>query len=128
MPESKELGGSLFQAVSELEKRVTTIENQKEKTDYRLTTLEEKYEKLSDTITSENRETRATMRDTTDKLFAIITKQTQQKGAEDEREFNLEEKKLELKKANTNLLITNIFKLTGAGGILYVIIESLLAK
>lgn len=128
MPESKELGGSLFKAVDELEKRVTTIENKEVKTDYRLATLEEKYEKLSDTITSENRETRATMRDTTDKLFAIISNQTQLKGVEDEREFNLEEKKLELKKANTNLLITNIFKLTGAGGILYVIIESLLAK
>lgn len=128
MPESKGLGGSLHTVLEELEKRVTKIEGKDEKTHFRLTTLEEKYEKLSDTITSENRETRATMRDTTDKLFAIISSQSVQQSTAEEREFNLEREKLELKKMRTNLWITNIFKTLGTGGILYIIIEAILMK
>ena len=72
MPEEKGGGPSMFETVKNHEERIQVLEEAEKKHEERLKTLEEQSMKLENTIMAENRETRSTMKEQTEKLFTIV--------------------------------------------------------
>lgn len=67
-----ERGDSMFETVKNHEERIVSLEEADKKHEERLKTLEEQSLKLENTIMAENRETRSTMKEQTEKMFVLV--------------------------------------------------------
>ncbi|MEQ6855581.1 hypothetical protein AAHH17_13960 [Lysinibacillus capsici] len=112
------------------EKRLQHLEKQDIKQDKRIENIEQSFTKLENTILKENKETRNLFKELTDRQWSLIEGREKAEEAKEirEHELNAAEKKdeLEYKKqkftANMDLLI----RLLTAGGLIYLLIESIL--
>jgi len=88
--------------------------------------IEKNQLELKNVIYSENRETRETMRGTTDKLFLLIEQMTGQKQASTALEYDYKKASLEIKDKKSQRFWEWFGKAAGAGGIIALGIAGLL--
>ena len=111
----------MFDTVKNHEERISILEEADKKHEERLKKLEEQSLKLENTIMAENRETRSTMKEQTEKLFKLV---------ENAMGFQTNQSKQnhELKMLKWNTLSTVLLKVSAAGGLLYVVITEFILK
>jgi len=116
-------GNSMFTTVQNHEERITSLEEADKKHEERLQELEKNSIKLENTIMQENRDTRTTMKEQTEKLFQIVESamgyQTNQSAQEHE---------LKILKWNTISTVFlkasgGLFALLSSGGAIYYVIQ-----
>ena len=88
----------------------------------RLQALEKSYDKLSDTVTKENEETRQTMKDQTGRLFDLVERSM---GYQSTRTTQINELKRARLEAYSNIFLKIMGGLFGAGGLIYIVTEHL---
>lgn len=112
------------------EKRLQHLEKQDIKKDKRLENMEQSFTKLENTILKENQETRNLFKELTDRQWSLIEGREKAEEAKEIREYelNASERKdaIEFKKQKFNAAIELFIKLLTAGGLIYLLIESLL--
>lgn len=112
------------------EKRLQHLEKQDIKKDKRLENIEQSFTKLENTILKENQETRNLFKELTDRQWALIEWREKAEEAKEirEHELNASEKKeeLEFKKQKFTANMELLIKLLTAGGLIYLLIESLM--
>ncbi|WP_418302360.1 hypothetical protein [Lysinibacillus fusiformis] len=111
------------------EKRLQFLEKQDIKKDKRLENMEQSFTKLENTILKENQETRNLFKELTDRQWSLIEGREKAEEAKEIREYelNASERKdaIEFKKQKFNAAIELFIKLLTAGGLIYLLIESL---
>jgi len=130
MAEKGEL--SLYEKVhrhdEELKSHEERISHLEEDHGQRLSNLEMQFKELKNTITSENQETRTTMREQTAKLFGIVEHAM---GIQSKREESDHERKMQRLKVfgDISLKLSGvILALASSGGILYLLAEKVFFK
>ena len=112
------------------EKRLQHLEKQDIKKDKRLENMEQSFMKIENTILKENQETRNLFKEITDRQWQLIEGRDKAEEAKEIREYelNASERKdaIEFKKQKFNAAIELFIKLLTAGGLIYLLIESLL--
>ncbi|MEK5069834.1 hypothetical protein [Sporosarcina sp. FSL K6-1508] len=98
-------------------KRLKLVEVDNEQQERRLNEVEQNYTKLENTILTENRETRNFFQTTMDKQWQLITLRDSQK-------HEVTMSKQELAKTKFERWSDIILKLVGAGGIIYILLQS----
>ncbi|MGG2105564.1 hypothetical protein [Lysinibacillus pakistanensis] len=111
------------------EKRLQHLEKQDIKKDKRLENMEQSFTKLENTILKENQETRNLFKEITDRQWQLIEGRDKAEEAKEIREYelNASERKdaIEFKKQRFNATVELFIKLLTAGGLIYLLIESL---
>lgn len=112
------------------EKRLQHLEKQDIKQDKRIENIEQSFTKLENTILKENQETRNLFKELTDRQWSLIEGREKAEEAKEIREYELNaaEKKdeLEFKKQKFTANMDLIIRLLTAGGLIYLLIESIL--
>lgn len=113
----------MFETVMDHSDRITNLEEADKKHDERIKRLEDQSVKLENTILTENRDTRTTMKEQTEKLFTIVESAL---GIQSTRSTQSHEYKM----LKWNTLSTVFLKLSGgflallsSGGAIYYIIQ-----
>ncbi|KAA0941627.1 hypothetical protein FQ087_20960 [Sporosarcina sp. ANT_H38] len=113
------IGSSMYDTVKKHDEEIAALKESERLNDERLKKLEDNAVKLENTVMSESRETRTTMKEQTEKLFTIVDKAM---GYQSERTSQTHE----LKMAKISMWATVVFKVGGtlaallsSGGILY---------
>ncbi len=88
--------------------------------------IEKNQLELKNVIYSENRETRETMRGTTDKLFLLIEQMTGQKQASTALEYDYKKATLEVSDKKSQRFWEWFGKAAGAGGVIALVVAALL--
>ena len=88
--------------------------------------IEKNQLELKNVIYSENRETRETMRGTTDKLFHLIEQMTGQKQASTALEYDYKKATLEVSDKKSQRFWEWFGKAAGAGGVIALVVAALL--
>lgn len=127
MPE-KEGRGSMFETVQNHENRIVILENRDQAQEERLKRLEDQSVKLENTILTENRDTRSTMKEQTEKLFTIVENAM---GYQNNR--TAQDHELKMLKLNTWSTVFLKFAgaigaLGSAGGLIYLVAQHFLTK
>ncbi len=99
--------------------RIKQLEKYDEDKHQRLKKVEANYDELKETIVGENKEMRQFFQSNMDKQWDLIK-------SRDEQRHDTRRMKHELDKTKTEKYADIIFKLLGTGGIVYLIIQSLL--
>lgn len=99
--------------------RIANLEKYDEDKHRRLKEVEESYNQLKEAISDENKETRVFFQDNMNKLWDLIM-------SRDEKTHESRKMKHEINKTKTEKYADIILKLIGAGGIIYLIAQSLL--
>ncbi len=99
--------------------RLTQLEKFDEDKHRRLKKVEENYDELKETIVTENKEMRLFFQSNMDKQWDLIK-------SRDEQRHDKERMKHELDKTKTERYSDIAFKLFGAGGIVYLIVQNFL--
>ena len=111
------------------EKRLQHLEKQDIKKDKRLENMEQSFMKIENTILKENQETRNLFKEITDRQWQLIEGRDKAEEAKEIREYelNASERKdaIEFKKQRFNATVELFIKLLTAGGLIYLLIESL---
>jgi len=111
------------------EKRLQHLEKQDIKKDKRLENIEQSFTKLENTILKENQETRNLFKEITNRQWQLIEGRDKAEEAKEIREYelNASERKdaIEFKKQRFNATVEVFIKLLTAGGLIYLLIESL---
>ncbi|MGG0666983.1 hypothetical protein ABE073_00380 [Lederbergia citrisecunda] len=105
--------------IEDHEQRIKTLEENDSDKEVRLRNIEMNYTRLESTILQENRDTRQFFQSTMDKQWDLIKSMGVLNDKEKEREHEIRKTRLE---RHTELFL----KVGGAGGILYLIIQSIL--
>lgn len=121
MPEEKGGGPSMFETVKNHEERIINLEEADKKHEERLQELEKNSIKLENTIMQENRDTRTTMKEQTEKLFLLVENAMGYQSSKTAQDHELKVLKL---KTYTDVFL----KFTAAGGLLYVVITEFIMK
>lgn len=112
------------------EKRLQHLEKQDIKKDERIENMEQNFLKLENTILKENQETRNLFKEITSRQWSLIEGREKAEEAKEIREYelNASEKKdeLEFRKQKFSSYLELAIKLLTAGGLIYLLIESLL--
>lgn len=112
------------------EKRLQFLEKENIKKSEQLENIEQSFMKLENTILRENQETRNLFKELTDRQWTLIEGREKADEAKEIREYelNASERKdaIEFKKQKFNAAIELFIKLLTAGGLIYLLIESLL--
>lgn len=112
------------------EKRLQFLEKQDVKKSKQLENIEQSYMKLENTILKENQETRNLFKELTDRQWSLIEGREKAEEAKEIRDYelNASEKKdeLEFRKQKFSSYLDLAIKLLTAGGLIYLLIESLL--
>lgn len=120
--------GSMFETVKNHEERIQLLEDADEKHDERLKKLEDSTLRLENTVMAENRETRKTMTDQTEKLFTIVESAMgyQSTRAAQTHEFKM----LKWNTLSTVFLkiTAGIFGLLSSGGLIYMAYQQFIEK
>lgn len=109
----------MFDTVQKHSERIEALEEQDRRHDERLKRLEDQAIKLENTVMAENRETRATVVEQNRQLFTLIEGVMGFKQSEASRDH--EYRLLKWDKSTAIVL-----KVMGAGGIMYLIVQSVL--
>ncbi len=127
MPD-KALGSPMFQTVLDHDERIIALEETDRQHDERLKKLEDNAMKLENTVMMESRETRTTMKEQVEKLFAIVE---QAMGYQTARTTQSHE----LRMAKLNTWSTVFLKVSGgivgllsSGGAIYYMLQHFLTK
>lgn len=119
---------SMFETVKNHEERIVDLENRDKEHEERLKRLEDQSIKLENTILTENRDTRNTMKEQTEKLFNIVEKAMGYQNSKSDQDH-------ELKMLKLNTWSTVFLKISGAmgalgsaGGLIYLVIQHFLEK
>lgn len=88
--------------------------------------IEKNQLELKNVIYSENRETRETMRGTTDRLFLLIEQMTGQKQASTALEYDYKKASLEVSDKKSQRFWEWFGKAAGAGGVIALVVAALL--
>lgn len=107
------------QKIEEHESRIKILEDHDMDKEKRLSRIESSFTHLETMITQENRDTRLFFQSTMDKQWDLIKSMGALNDKEKERQFEIKKTKLE---RHTELFL----KIGGAGGILYVVAQSLI--
>lgn len=120
---SDDKGGvpSMFETVKNHEERIINLEEADKKHEERLQELEKNSIKLENTIMQENRDTRTTMKEQTEKLFHLVENAMGYQSSKTAQDHELKVLKI---KTYTDVLL----KVTAAGGLLYVVITEFIMK
>lgn len=105
--------------IDEHEKRIVVLESSEKEMRGRLTNLERDIHQLENTIINENRETRVLFQGTMDKQWDLIK-------SRDEAADRVKEREHEIKKGKLERISDIVLKLVGAGGLIYLFVESLM--
>ncbi|WP_339262788.1 hypothetical protein [Lysinibacillus sp. FSL K6-3209] len=112
------------------EKRLQFLEKENIKKSEQLENIEQSFMKLENTILRENQESRNLFKELTDRQWTLIEWREKADKAKEIREYelNASERKdaIEFKKQKFNAAIELFIKLLTAGGLIYLLIESLL--
>jgi hypothetical protein len=111
--------GSMFEKLTEHEGRIVNLEEKDEKHEERLRAIELNYTNLENTILKENRDTRQFFQDTMNKQWDLISGKNKYEDAQNNREYDL-------KKTRIERYSEMILKFAGAGGIVYLVVQSIL--
>lgn len=127
MPEN-EGSVSMFETVRNHEDRIVILENRDKAHEERLKRLEDQSVKLENTILTENRDTRSTMKEQTEKLFKIVENAMGYQNNKTSQDH-------ELKMLKLNTWSTVFLKISGAvgalgsaGGLIYLVVQHFLSK
>lgn len=119
---------SMYETVKDHEERIQLLEDADVKHDERIKNLEDSTIKLENTIMTENRDTRKTMTQQTEKLFEIVESAMGYQTTQVTQTH-------ELKMLKWNTLSTVFLKITGgifallsSGGVLYFAIQKILGE
>lgn len=119
---------SMFETVQNHENRIIILENRDKAHEERLKRLEDQSVKLENTILTENRDTRSTMKEQTEKLFKIVESAMGYQNNKTSQDH-------ELKMLKLNTWSTVFLKFAGAigalgsaGGLIYLVVQHLLTK
>lgn len=135
MPEEKEAPFGMYEkmlkheeALDSHEERIFALEEADRRHEQRLKVLEDNAIRLENTVMSENRETRTTMKEQTEKLFDVVDRAMSFSSTQ-------ETQKHELKMKKWNTVSTILLKAGGgllalltSGGGLYLLIEHFVSK
>lgn len=105
--------------IQDHEKRIVHLESSEKEVRGRLTNLERDIHQLETTIVNENRETRLVLQSTMDRQWDLIKQRDEVADRDKERAHEIQKTKLE---RHTEVFL----KIGGAGGILYLFIQSML--
>ncbi len=121
---------TLERRLTDHEKRLQYLEKQDIKKDEKLENIEQNFIKLENTILKENQETRNLFKEITSRQWTLIEGREKAEEAKEIREYelNANEKKdeLEFRKQKFSSFLDLAIKLLTAGGLIYLLIESLL--
>lgn len=111
--------GSMFEKITNHEERIINLEEADKRHEERLRAIENNYTNLENTILKGNRDTQAFFQDLLNKQWELISSKGKYDDAQSQRDYDLRKTKIE---RYSEMLL----KFAGAGGILYILIQSLL--
>jgi DNA mismatch repair ATPase MutS len=112
--------------LKELETGHSVLRDEQDDFHSKIELIEKNQLELKNVIYSENRETRETMRGTTDKLFMLIEQMTGQKQASTALEYDYKKASLEIKDKKSQRFWEWFGKAAGAGGVIALVVAALL--
>ena len=111
--------GIMYEQLTNHEERIVNLEAADKRHEEELRTIKNNYTNLENTILKENRDTRSFFQDTMNKQWELISAKSKYDDAQNQRDYDLRKTKIE---RYSEMLL----KFAGAGGILYLIIQSIL--
>ena len=111
--------GSMFDTVKQHGEDIELLKQADKLHEERLRSIENNYTNLENTILKENRDTRSFFQDMMNKQWELISSKGKYDDAQNQRDYDLRKTKIE---RYSEMLL----KFAGAGGILYILIQSLL--
>lgn len=118
---------SMFDTVQKHEERITSLEERDQKHEERLKNLEDSTIKLENTIMTENRDTRKTMTEQTEKLFGIVDTAMGYQATRSTQTHEFKMLKWNTLSSVFLKIAGGLFSLLGTGGLIwYWVTESLL--
>ncbi|MFC4409448.1 hypothetical protein ACFOZY_03240 [Chungangia koreensis] len=115
----------MFDTVKQHGEDIEKLKEADRRHDERLKQLETNALKLENTVMQENRDTRSTMVQQTEKLFSIVDKAM---GYQSDEAKHKHEQRMAKINASTNVILKLLLGFTTAGGTGYIIIQHLIDK
>lgn len=112
--------------LKELETGHSVLRDEQDDFNKKMEAMERNQLELKNVIYSENRETRETMRGTTEKLFLLIEQMTGQKQASTALEYDYRKAQLDITDKKSQRFWEWFGKAAGAGGVIALVVAALL--